>query len=278
MSTLPHTPGFGWTTRRIRRARKQRKPSTSPRVVDELPRLRAEKEFADTQAARDRRLHVHCHRVVGSAMTRTIWSPEQDAELVRRYPHEHTADIARDVGHPVRSCYNRAHHFGLKKTPEYLASPDAHRCDGRKGMNTRFQPGQASWNKGKSYQAGGRSVETHFQKGQKPHTWRPVGTERVTEDGYLQRKVSDTGNTVHDYVEVHRLVWQEHHGPIPPGHVVVFRDRNRTNCAIENLELISRAELARRNSIHRLPPELKEMSRLLGSITREINKQEKAND
>jgi hypothetical protein len=66
----------------------------------------------------------------------------------------------------------------------------------------------------------------------------------MTKEGYLQRKVSDTGNTVRDYVEVHRLLWEERHGPIPGSHVVIFRDGDRTNIVIENLMLVSRADHA----------------------------------
>lgn len=39
---------------------------------------------------------------------------------------------------------------------------------------------------------------------------------------------------------LHRIVWIEHNGPIPPDHQVMFRDRDRTNCAIENLYCASR--------------------------------------
>lgn len=211
-------------------------------------------------------------------MTRHIWTPSEDAVLVARYPHERTDDISRDLGIPLVSCYARAMRLGLKKTAAYLASPAAHRFDGEKGKNSRFKPGQRAWNTGKPYRAGGRSVETQFKPGHKTHTWRPIGSERITDDGYRQRKITDTGNTVADWVEIHRLTWEEHHGPIPSGHVIVFRDRNKLNCAIENLELISRAELARRNSIHRLPPELRDTSLLLGRVTRAINKREKQRD
>lgn len=101
---------------------------------------------------------------------------------------------------------------------------------------------------------------TTFKKGHRPHTWRPIGTERVTGDGYRQRKITDTGNTVNDYVEVHRLVWEEHNGTIPDGYIVTFRDGNRLNCDINNLMLISRAEHAVINKmgLGGVSPELKE--------------------
>jgi hypothetical protein len=48
---------------------------------------------------------------------------------------------------------------------------------------------------------------TSFKKGQMPYNWKPVGHVRQTKEGYHQRKDTDTGNTVNDYIEVHRLLW-----------------------------------------------------------------------
>lgn len=122
------------------------------------------------------------------------------------------------------------------------------------GRDGRFTPDNYPTN-------GGCKVpnRTSFKKGQKPHSWRPIGTERLTKEGYLQRKVTDTGNSVNDYVEVHRLLWEEHNGPIPEGHIVIFRDGDRTHIEISNLMLISRGQLAvmNRTGLMRVEPELK---------------------
>ncbi|MEG7227362.1 HNH endonuclease signature motif containing protein, partial [Pseudomonas aeruginosa] len=103
---------------------------------------------------------------------------------------------------------------------------------------------------------------TRFKKGQKPHTWLPVGSTRISADGYLQRKISDTGYPPRDWKGIHILLWEEHFGPIPTGHCVCFKDNNKQNVVIDNLELITRAERMRRNSIHRYPPELKSAIRV----------------
>lgn len=43
------------------------------------------------------------------------------------------------------------------------------------------------------------------------------------------------------------LIWERHHGrAVPPGHEVFFTDRDRHNFQIENLELLSKADLHRR--------------------------------
>jgi hypothetical protein len=57
---------------------------------------------------------------------------------------------------------------------------------------------------------------------------------------------------------------------------VCFRDGNRKNVTAENLECIPQSELTRRNSIHRYPPELKEVIRLAAKVRRKINEREEA--
>lgn len=118
----------------------------------------------------------------------------------------------------------------------------------RSGMKTGrtgcFQKGIVPFNAGtKGVMSSNR---TSFKKGNKPHNWRPIGFERVSRDGYLQRKVTDTGCTKDDFVEVHRLVWEENNGPIPAGHIVIFIDGDKMNVEPENLELVSRAVHATR--------------------------------
>lgn len=44
-----------------------------------------------------------------------------------------------------------------------------------------------------------------------------------------------------------RYLWRHNKGPIPKGQVVAFRNGDAMDCRIENLELVTRAELLRRN-------------------------------
>lgn len=45
---------------------------------------------------------------------------------------------------------------------------------------------------------------------------------------------------------LHRRVWVEHHGPIPAGHTICFKDGDRRNCAIGNLEMLTHDEQQQR--------------------------------
>ncbi|TRO20902.1 HNH endonuclease [Ectopseudomonas mendocina] len=92
----------------------------------------------------------------------------------------------------------------------------------------------------------------------------------------LQRKIRADGPPHRRWQSVHEIIWEEHNGPRPAGHLVVFKDGNRRNFSPDNLELITRAENCRRNSIHRYPPELKQAIRRLKKLKRTI--EEKSNE
>lgn len=205
---------------------------------------------------------------------RRPWT-DADVQIVRDlYPDTATEVIAKRLGRPLTSVYRKANHLGMKKSPEYLASPLARRLtkDSTTGVEFRFRAGMTPWNKGSSYVAGGRSAETRFTAGHTPRTLVPIGTERVR-DGYLWRKVRDDLVPVRrNWREVHRIVWEEANGPVPPGHAVVFRNRDRSDIRLDNLELITRSELGRRNAMHRLPAEVRKVIHTKAALTRQINK------
>lgn len=66
----------------------------------------------------------------------------------------------------------------------------------------------------------------------------------------------------------HIKLWRKHHGPVPSDRVVGFRDGNRFNCHISNLELITRAEAEQRRQLgfHRVPADLRVNIRVLAKL------------
>jgi hypothetical protein len=80
------------------------------------------------------------------------------------------------------------------------------------------------------------------------------------------------GYPPHDWVGVHILIWEAAHGPVPTGHAVCFKDGDKAHIELDNLECIPRTELMRRNSIHKLPEELKSVIRLKAAVVRTINR------
>lgn len=212
----------------------------------------------------------------GRRQARMIWTDDQVATLTRVYPNYKTKDVAYILGHSVQATYGKATSLGLMKSDAYLASPLAGRL--RRGDNVgaayRFKPGSKSWNAGKKIGSKGRSAETQFRAGQPAPNTKPLGSERLM-DGYLQRKMTETGYPPRDWVPVHVMLWTEHHGPVSEKHCVLFKDGNKANIVIENLECLSRSALMRRNSVHNLPKELVEIVQLRGALTRQINKRSK---
>jgi hypothetical protein len=202
------------------------------------------------------------------------WTDDEDETVRLNYANYPTFLIAFLLGRSDRAVYQRALDLGLKKSREYLAGPHAWRWDGKRGGATRFKPGHASWNKGrKGWRAGGRSAETRFRPGQMPTNHKPVGYERVNADGYRERKVAEPKT----FRAVHVLLWQEHLGPVPQGFAVIFKNGNKADIRIDNLALVSRADLMRRNSYHnRYPKEIALAIQLKGALQRQINKRERA--
>jgi len=133
--------------------------------------------------------------------------------------------------------------------------------------------------------------ETQFRKGERRgvanENWKPIGTIATDTEGYQRIKVREgnpgeaTGfGNVRIWPLLSRHLWEQHNGPLPPSHAVAFKDGDRANCSIENLELVSRAELMRRNTIHnRYPKEVVNTIMLLGAVKRKLRERnEKHND
>jgi hypothetical protein len=224
--------------------------------------------------------------------TRRAWTDAERAILRRNYAHFPTAQIAAQLGRTLAQVYNQAAKLGLHKSAEYLASPAACRMrrgdlDRLGGAAHRFKPGHEPWNKGTHYTAGGRSAETRFKPGRAPEqarNYRPIGSLRISKDGTLERKVTDDQAVVpaRRWVGVHRLVWEQQHGPVPPGHAVAFRAGRRTTdpalITPDALELITRAELMARNTVHTLPKPLAQLVQLRGALKRQINRRQRATE
>ena len=165
------------------------------------------------------------------------WTTAEERTLRELYPTALNAEIAELLGRTEAAVMQRAIKLGLRKPAEIVRA----RC--------RLQPGHKTWNKGKKHNPAGSEV-ARFKPGHMPHNHKPVGSERVNSDGVLERKVTDTRSRS-DWRPVKDLIWEEHHGAIPPGHIVVTADRDKAHLCITNLLCITRAENMRRNSIHR---------------------------
>lgn len=81
---------------------------------------------------------------------------------------------------------------------------------------------------------------TRFKKGEKPLTYKPVGSEYLDKaKGILMIKVAEPNK----WINKNRFVWEQHHGPLPCGHMVITLDGDKTNSDISNLDIVTKGEL-----------------------------------
>lgn len=140
------------------------------------------------------------------------------------------------------------------------------------GLNLKFEKGQAPWNKGmKGLQIGG--VETQFKKGNRPVNTVEVGTEGMREDGYLYVKIAEPNV----WKPKHHIVYEAANGPIPEGGIILFGDKDRLNFDIDNLILISRAELItlNRHGLIQDDAELTKIGLNIAKVIRKVSKRRK---
>jgi HNH endonuclease len=206
------------------------------------------------------------------------WTEAEDAILRDRFAELSAAELAALIGVGIKIIYWRAHVLGLRKSPEWVAERARQRSlqPGHGWRENQFKKGATPWNKGMHYTTGGRSGETRFRPGVRTgralELWKPVGTLRISADGYLQRKVNDDHPMQKRWRAEHVLVWEAAHGPLLPGLAIVFRDGNKLNVALDNLECISRADLMRRNSMQRHGQEIGSITQLRGALNRQIKR------
>lgn len=120
------------------------------------------------------------------------------------------------------------------------------------GRTGRFVPGAEPVNKGQKCEPGKGGLHpnaraTQFKKGVRQGVavalYKPIDTERLSKEGYLERKVHDGMPLQSRWRAVHRLNWEAIHGPLPKGLVLKCLDGDRRNTAPSNWEAIPRALL-----------------------------------
>ena len=123
----------------------------------------------------------------------------------------------------------------------------------RKGWKTgrtgRFEKGIVPANKDGTMPYNENSARTRFKKGNRTgranQVWKPIGTERVTRDGYVERKIHDGMPLQSRWRAVHLIRWEELNGPVPGGHALKCLDGDRGNTDPANWRAVPRAMLPR---------------------------------
>jgi hypothetical protein len=205
---------------------------------------------------------------------KSFWHHDEQCILTQMFANNPTVVICKMLGRTYSSVSQHARILGLSKSHEFLKSHQSGRLSKlmKKGYEYRFPKGSSPWNKGKHFNAGGRSAETQFKKGE----YRPA------KEFYLHK---DKNGKYYKHVRVapgkrmplHRVNWERANGSIPKRFIVCFKDGDTLNCELSNLFLLSKADNMNRNSIQRFPAELKTTMKVLSKFKRKIKSYEEQN-
>lgn len=196
------------------------------------------------------------------------WKPHEIELLKQHYADSNIHELMQMLNKSDRKIYNQARNLGLKKSAAYEEKRRLFDIENlRKNTTKRFQKGQTPWNKG--IKGSIPNNATSFKKGNLPHNTRNEGETRLNKEGYLLVKIAHK-----KWVRKHYLIWEKVNGKVPKGHVLRLKDNNCENYDISNIELISRADNMRLNTMHRFPEELKQTIRLLKKLKKKINEKQ----
>ena len=141
------------------------------------------------------------------------------------------------------------------------------------GITGKFTDGYIPANKGKKGYCSPGCEKGWFHKGRKPHNYMTVGSEIKDHYGYLKIKTGEPN--IWRYK--HHLVWEKENGYIPKNKIVIFKNNDKTDCRIENLMCISKAENAiiNRKQLHISDANITEAAVNLAKILHRISELKK---
>jgi hypothetical protein len=204
-----------------------------------------------------------------------FWSNTEIETLKKMYCDTDTSSIANLLGRNINAVYGMANKLKLKKTDQYLATLNSNRILTKKQRNCCFKKGSTPPNKGKKHadymtpEQIEKTKVSQYKKGNVPLNTKYDGHERITIDGYVEIRISQGV-----YKLKHRELWIKQNGSIPEDCIIIFKDGNKQNIVIENLQLITRAENMLRNSIQQYPAELITTLKLVSKLKKTIKKHE----
>lgn len=176
----------------------------------------------------------------------TTCTPEDDAFIRANYLTMPPQKIADVIGGSETRVKSRMNQLGLVIPREIIE---------QRIIDSRIKKGNVSHNKGKkqtdymSEEAIAKTKATRFKKGQIPkNSYNEVGKITVRHD-HGKRKYLHICIEVGKWEMLHVYNWKKAGRKIPKGHSLWFKNGDSTDCRIENLECISRAENLLRNAM-----------------------------
>ena len=160
-----------------------------------------------------------------SVSRRKKYSDQEIAIIIEEFPITKTATLAKKLKRPVASVTWKARNLGLKKDSDYLRT-------------TRIESAKQLTHKAKK-----------FKKGHQAHNkLEGIGHIRLHVNNQDKRKYKFIKISDNKWIPLSRYLWEKHNGPIDESEVIRFKDGNPINCSFENLEKVTKADNAIRNS------------------------------
>lgn len=162
--------------------------------------------------------------------------------------------------------------FGTNQTCDALKTT-CQRFGIKCASDGRFKKGSVPVNKGTKGFTGAN--KTSFKTGLVPHNIQEIGkiVKRKDNKGRMYARIKVAEPNV--WQMLHVYLWEQHHGAIPKGFCVIFKDKNTENISLENLMLVSRNELVRLNQKYpMIDKSLKEIALSVIKIQNKVLKME----
>lgn len=207
--------------------------------------------------------------------TRKTWTYLEDDLMRKLYSDTKTEVLATKLNRTVCSLYGRADYLGLKKSKDFLASPDSGRIikGSETGAQYRFTKGNIPVNKGvkmtdEQYE---KCKTTFFKKGNKPFN--------IKYDGAISTRRDKRTGIAYKYIRIsernwellHRYNYKKKYGNIPTNIFLRCIDGDQLNCDPNNWEPINMSKNMKLNLIHQYPPELQELIKLNNKLKKQID-------
>lgn len=175
------------------------------------------------------------------------WTFQELQMLKELYPDTPVEVIAEKLNRGIEAIYRKAKQESIERSVEWKSKMQQMFKENliKHGEKSRFRKGDVPFTKGKKiadYMSSSgleKFKKTHFKKGSIPHNTKPLFSERLRGDGYIEIKVRESGK---NYEMKHRWLWKCYYGKIPNGYNVEFKDGDKTNVSIDNLVLRTRKE------------------------------------
>ena len=207
------------------------------------------KELATALGLKSTIVRTKCYKMGLKRIEMEYWTPEQveflkthyktigDIELTEIF----TTKWKKNKGWTEKHIAKKRKYLKLKRTPEEIKA-----IRERNSRAGRYTTSEKAW---------------------KTRGVIPIGEIRVWEG---ERGAFGVVKTAKGFVHRNPWLWRQHYGRIPKGMVVKQKEGTPLIAGIEDLELISRAELTRRNAekYHSYPEELKKAIKFNNRLTK----------